>query len=1071
MTNLPTEIKADPESLENNKELLQISEKKYQQLYNDIPLGFQSLDKNGNFINVNQIWINTLGYSREEVIGKWFGDFLIPGYIDQYKTIASHIKEAGEAHNLELEMVRKDGSSVFVTFDAKISYDETGHYQQTNCILIDVTKKKKIEIQGKEEQKKLELIFEAIPLGIMIIDEQKRIRMINKVGVSIMGFDTPEELYMHAVHEQFQKTEEQNDSLTNETEKMDHVEGILIHKSGKEIPIIKNDVPIFYCNEPMVLQTFVDITERKNATQDLFESRRQFTFLMDNLPGMVYRSLNDRSWTMEFVSDGSIDLTGYKPDELIKNKNLSYNDMIVPEDRQRVWDEVQEQVSKMRPFTQEYRIKTKDNKIKWVWEKGKGLFAEDGEVIHIEGFISDITEQKYAELIQKVLLDISKISYTAVSIDDVFKSIHSTLKQIIDVENFYIAIYDKKSDTISLPYQVDAKDNFAVFPAGKTVTGYVIKTRTPLLASEKIIEELAKKGHIDIIGTPAKVWLGVPLIVEEEVIGAIVVQSYTNPDQYTYREFEILKFVADQIAIVISRKHAEESFQKEKAYLDQLFESSSEAIVLIDLQGKVCKINSEFTSLFGYTREEITGQSIDKKIVAPEKIAEANEITLGVSSGQVTSIETLRRHKNGALIDVSLLVTPITIEGEIVGAYGIYRNITDRKRIENNLISAKEKAEESDKLKSAFLSNMSHEIRTPMNAILGFSTLLSDPGVSEEEKKEFIHIIKDRGNDLMRIIDDIIDVAKIESGQIKVEIKEFQVNVLMNNLLVTLNEVKRKTGKTHIALNCLPENRDMDFTILTDGNRLRQILTNLIENALKFTHQGSVEFGYILKTIEDDSFIEFFVRDTGIGIPQKMHDVIFERFRQVDDTNTRVYGGTGLGLTISKNLIRLLGGQIHLESESGKGTTFKVLLPIKMITGKSFEQTKKAPIDSEFHDWSKKTILVVEDEDSNFFLLDRILKRTKATMVWAKNGMDAIDTCNKQPIDLVLMDIRMPIMDGYEATDLIKKDHPSLPIIAQTAYALKGEAEKSLTAGCDNYIAKPIDSKSLLNLLAKYLEI
>ena len=200
-----------------------------------------------------------------------------------------------------------------------------------------------------------------------------------------------------------------------------------------------------------------------------------------------------------------------------------------------------------------------------------------------------------------------------------------------------------------------------------------------------------------------------------------------------------------------------------------------------------------------------------------------------------------------------------------------------------------------------------------------------------------------------------------------------------------------------------------------------------------------------------------------------MHDIIFERFRQVDDTNTRKYGGTGLGLTISKNLIRLLGGEITLSSERGKGTTFLVLFPLQMTSPKLAESVKSIPSSPALQIWTGKVILVVEDEDSNYFLMDRLLKRTGVKLSWAKNGMDAIQYCNNQHFDLVLMDIRMPGMDGYEATNIIKKDHKTLPIIAQTAYALKGERENSLAAGCDNYISKPIDSRELMAMLGKYL--
>lgn len=911
--------------------------------------------------------------------------------------------------------------------------------------------------------------LDAIPFGIIITDTDHKMLFINSMTLQISGYDSSHQFSGQHLSQLIVPGTSSVD-LQKEKRSLPKENGYcILETSGKLTPVHRSTISVRYLAENALMEIFIDTTEKNRKYKVLLETQRRFSTLLDNLPGMVYRCLNDRNWTMEFLSNGCRELTGYPTSALLHNKVLSYNDLIIKEDQERIWNEVQVKIKSRQPYILEYQINTADKKTKWVWEKAKGIFSSEGELLYIEGFISDITEQKHAELLQKALFNISKSSYTAGSVDEVFRVIHENLKQVIDVENFYIAMYHKESDTLSLPFQVDAQDTFKEFPARKTLTGYVIRTRKPLLASEHTITDLARTGLIEIVGTPAKVWLGVPMMVDEEVTGVIAVQSYTDPNQYTERDLEILKFIADQVAIFISLKTAEASFQKEKAYLDQLFEGSSEAIIMIDLEGKVNKINTEFTRLFGFTPQEIIGKSIDQFLASQEFLEEAELITRDLSTMKIASIETKRRHRDGRLIDVSLLVTPIIINGRSVGGYGIYRDITDRKKIEMNLIAAKEKAEESDKLKSAFLSNMSHEIRTPMNAILGFSTLLSDPGVSEEEKTEFINIIRERGNDLLRIIDDIIDIAKIESGQIKIEIRECAVNQLMTNLMVTLTEVKRKTAKNNIVLNCLPGKTDKHFTIMTDANRLRQVMTNLIENSLKFTHEGFVEFGYTLTQAEDLPVIEFFVRDTGIGIPPEMHQIIFERFRQVDDTNTRKYGGTGLGLTISKNLIKLLGGEIQLISDIGKGTTFKIRLPLQMPATVVPEPLKQpAPVPSS-GDWTKKNVLVVEDEDSNFFLMERILRKTGARLIWAKNGLEAVEMVNKQDVDVILMDIRMPVMDGYEATEIIKQSKPSIPIIAQTAYALKGEREKSLSAGCDGYISKPIDSRELILLLQKFL--
>lgn len=792
--------------------------------------------------------------------------------------------------------------------------------------------------------------------------------------------------------------------------------------------------------------------------------------LLDNLPGIVYQCRIDKDWTMDFISDGCHDLTGYTVNDLIGNKTVSFNELILPEDRDMVWVTVNDAISTGKPFTMEYRIKTFDGKIKWVWEKGKAIYRPDGGAECLEGFIHDITDQKYSDTLQNVAFEISQAAINASSLDEMYSILHRQLSRILDVENFYIALYDGPTHSLSFPFNVD-KDQFKKVPAGKGLTAYVIRTRQALLADEEKMNELEQLGELERMGTPAKVWLGVPLIVNDAAFGVIAVQSYSDPEKYSFKELEFLNIIAGQFSTVISKRTAEENSARQKAFLDQLFEASMEAILMIDSNGTVLTVNSEFVRLFGFTVEEMIGSNIDVRITNQEILDEALKVTRDAMTGSISELETKRVHKDGHLIDVSIIVTPISIGQEIIGAYGIYRDITERKRIEKNLITAKERAEESDRLKSAFLSNMSHEIRTPMNAIIGFSTLLSDTSITEEERQEFIRIIKDRGNDLMRIMDDIIDIAKIEAGQIKIDIRECQVNALVNSLYATMNEVRKKLSKSHVELLVKPFAPDKEFTIMTDGSRLRQILSNLIENAFKFTNEGKVEFGYTFKTDEKlGPLIEFFVRDTGIGIPADKHNVIFERFRQADDSNTRKYGGTGLGLTICKNLLTLLGGDIRLESDSGKGTCFYCTLPLTTMP----EVAAPKPAARQMPEYEgmlkDKMLLVVEDEESNYFLLERILKRTHASISWARNGMDAIGMVQKGNFDLILMDIRMPIMDGYEATEAIRKFNKAIPIIAQTAYALKGEKERSIAAGCDGYISKPIDPKEFLETVIRTIK-
>ena len=796
---------------------------------------------------------------------------------------------------------------------------------------------------------------------------------------------------------------------------------------------------------------------------------QNFLSFMDNLPGMVYRCDNDNEWTMKYISQHCFELTEYDPDDFIDNKKMSFNDIIHEDDRAHVWKTVQKQLKKNSQFSLEYRIVTASQKIKWVKEQGRIVDSESKKDSVLEGFITDITSEKRNRLVEEVIFDISKASFTSDSLDDLLAIIHTQLSRILDASNFYVAMYEESSDTITLPYHVDLKDKFARFPAGKTLTGYVIKLKKPLLATEEDVNKLTEDGVIEIIGAPSKVWIGVPLIVDQEVVGVVAAQNYDDPSCYDEKDLSLLKFVGDQIAWLISRKKTEDQLHEEQAYLDQLFQSSPEGILMINNQSVVLSINNEFTHLFGYTEDEIIGKNIDDMIVPKYLHDEGIRNTNQALTNERVEMESTRQHKNGVLIDVSILVTPIFIAGKIVGAYGIYRDITEGKRIEKSLILAKEKAEEADRLKSAFLSNMSHEIRTPMNAILGFSDLLSDPESTGEEQEEYIEIIKDRGNDLMRIISDIIDVAKIESGQLKINIKDCNINKMLEDVFTVFKQIQKKLGHEGVDLKISLGRSESDFTILTDPQRLRQVITNLIENALKFTEKGSIEFGYQIR--EDFGMgksIEFFIQDTGIGIPQEMQTAIFERFRQVDDSHTRKYGGTGLGLTICKNLVHLMGGELKLESEVGKGSRFIIVLPLWSIATKEEKKEAVAPEKKE-KDWNNKVILIVEDEESNYSFLEHVLRRTGVTTLWAKNGKEGVNLATSEKVDLILMDIRMPGMNGYEAAEIIKKEKRSIPIIAQTAYALKGEKELSIDSGCDDYISKPIDISQLMKILNKYI--
>jgi len=388
----------------------------------------------------------------------------------------------------------------------------------------------------------------------------------------------------------------------------------------------------------------------------------------------------------------------------------------------------------------------------------------------------------------------------------------------------------------------------------------------------------------------------------------------------------------------------------------------------------------------------------------------------------------------------------------------IIANAVQRKKGEQELTKSKEKAEESDKLKTAFLASMSHEIRTPMNHIMGFLELLNFTEVSQEERHEFLNIIRSSSDRLLRLIDDIIDIAKIESHQVEVEETAISIHRLMNDILLNYQDLISVEGKSEIIIELNITDKPPLAEIITDPQRLQQVINNLLSNAIKFTNEGRITFGCKLQS---NNRLMFFISDTGIGIPKEKLGFIFERFRQLDNGYTRTSGGTGLGLAISKGLIELLGGEIWVESEVNVGSTFFFTIPFKPAEAKS--EIAVRSIDTDKIDWSDKNILIVEDDDMNAKFLRIILSKTKARLFDASNGQEAVEMARETTFDLVLMDIQIPIIDGYETTRLIKSFSPSTNIIAQTAHAMTDERTHCLEAGCNDYLSKPINRKDLLN--------
>ncbi len=625
----------------------------------------------------------------------------------------------------------------------------------------EIEQREKAEKELKESESYFRLLFELNPQPMFVYDlDSMNITAVNNSAIKVYKYSKDEFLSMNILDlkapSEFSRLWK---NLIEDPNSFQHTE-IWNHKTKDnliiQVEVHSHNLDFRQKNARLVL--LIDITEKLKIDQELSESRLTLSNLIDNLPGVIYRCALDENYTMEYLSDACSRITGYSPDDFIKSKTISFNDLILPEYRLPIWEKWQKIREEHSIFEEEYPIKTASGEIKWVWERGRCVFNKNNGIDYLEGYIEDITFKKQAEK------ELRKIS------------------------------------------------------------------------------QAIKQSPVSIVITNAN--------------GII---EYTNPKFTEVTEFE-----------------------------------ASEAL------GKNPRI-------------------LKSDMMTPEFYT---EFWATISSGKIWTGEVINKTKSGRLYWASKSVSPIFDEkGKITHYVAVCEDISEKKKTENELIKAKEKAEESDRLKSSFLANISHEIRTPMNGILGFAELLKEPDLAPENQKEFLNMIEKSGLRMLNIINDLIDISKIEAGETTLRIKKTSINKMLRELhLFFMRESNQKN--INLDYHCdLPEEESF---IETDSTKLSQVLTNLIKNAVKFTEEGSVVFGYKQK----DSMFEFFVADSGPGIPPEQMDLIFERFRQSTLNLTRKYEGAGLGLAISKAYVELLGGTIWIESELGKGSTFFFNMPL-----------------------------------------------------------------------------------------------------------------------------------------------
>ncbi len=813
---------------------------------------------------------------------------------------------------------------------------------------------------------------------------------------------------------------------------IESIELKLKKKSGGHLPVNMYFKAIVENNNYKGLHCmFIDISENKRIEHKYRHNQQRLRKILDLVPHMIF--LKDYNGKILLSNKACADFYNTSAKDLVYENIAEFHHN--KEELQRILNEDREVINSQTKKEWDNLVLFDANNQKHIYKTTKVPYQDNGsDEIYSLGISVDITSQRQAEMEKE------------------------------EANTKYRLLVERGSDGILIVQEnkiifVNAQASKMIDKSVDELVGSQIGMIIPRNQLNKILEEYKKNTLNRNTNHSYSLNLSKPngdLMYLEARISTINYEGKKSR----------LVFVRD----VTKRSLAELQNDRNRNLLEQAQKIASLGSWEWDIVNKKLYCSDEIFKILEVNKDETWENSLSwlANFIAPhEKSKIYKGFLASINTGLKYEIDFPVNAMNGERKIVhSQSMVFNDVSGKPLSLMGTWIDISDRIRFEKMLKEAKSRAEESDKLKSAFLANMSHEIRTPMNAVLGFANLLKREHIDEKTRYEYIDHIVQSGEGLIKLINDIVDISKIESNQLKIDKGPVRINEVLEQIYNRYEELLLLKNNPGIKLVYEAAMPDPDFTIITDPYRLQQILSNLLNNAIKFTPQGEIKFGYNIVKSE----LLFFVQDDGIGIPDDKKEEIFKRFGKLEDPERMNKSGTGLGLSIAKSLLELLGGRIWLDKNEEKGARFCFSLPLEF--GKKVHQNKKDNVKYTFSseiDLHDKIILIAEDELLNFKLLETLLKKTNAKVLWAKNGIDAVQMVTDHKIDLVFMDIKMPDMNGYEATKHIKRIDPGIPIIAQTAFAFSNERNYILQSGCDMYMTKPIDHRELFKALKLFL--
>jgi PAS domain S-box-containing protein len=1046
---LALENKKEQDRLKTTFAAQEESETFYMSIFENASIAVLLTKPDGSIISANAFAIELFKHTEEEIC-KAGRNGIIDVTDSRLEALLEERTRTGKAKG-ELTCIKKDGSKFPAEVTSTVFIDRKGN-EKASIIIRDLSEQKMAEEELEKQKIFFEQTFLQSATSTQILDKDGWCLRVNPKLSQLFGVK-PEHIEGH-IYNIFHDSEIKRNGIdkllkntfTKKTVEHWEVEFDIGNASQSQNIQVANKKKVWFANtafpvlnsdgdlENVVVQ-HEDITDRRQAEEAIRQSEEQFRSL--------FMSMSEGFYISQILYDG-------------KNNPCDY-----------IYVEVNPMFEQIIGLSRDLIIGKRYKELVPVdtsqWLENYFKVAQTGEPSVYEFYSNEY--HKYFET-YSYLTSKNNITVFVLDITERHQSEESLRKERILlrtlIDNLPDTIYvkdqegrkliansaDLKVMNCSSEAEIIGKTDLEIFESESGASGFaedmsVIKAGQPILNQEECFKDSEGKEHWRITSK-------IPLFDIQNNINGLVGFGHD----------------------ITERKQAEAEILKSRTQLSNAAKIARLGHWEYDVAKDLFTFNDNFFDVFRTTIKQVgsytmSSEQYSKQFVYWEDLPMVGEEIQKALETTDPDYNRLIEHRivfsDGSMgyVAVSIIVIKDN-QGRTIRTFGVNQDITERKHIEEELIKAKVKAEESDHLKTAFLHNISHEIRTPLNAIVGFTALLVDHSVLPEKRQHYGNIIVKSSDQLLSIITDIINIASIEAGQAKVQEKEINLN---STFKVLFQQFNLTAQNRNLSLSYKTDLNESEAAILIDGSKLNEILSNLIGNALKFCKEGFVKYGCSKK----GEMLEFYVEDTGIGIPAELHVEIFKRFRQVEVAANREYGGSGLGLSISKAYVELMEGKIWLTSEPGKGTVFYFTVPYKKSNQAALAETettisiidKKAEL---------KTILIAEDEDLNYSLLEELLSYPNYKLLRATNGIQAVEICkSNHTIDLVLMDIKMPFMNGYEATKEIKALRPELPVIAQTAYSTGEDRTKAISCGCSDFISKPFKQDQLLNKINEYL--